>query len=214
MPSNYIAALMAAACAALPSAVPGAETIPGETASLEEVVVVGSRRAGRVLSESHSPVDVVNERDLQDQGSTDMLDLLRTVSPTFSVNMQPIADGATIVRPPNLRNLAADHTLVLVNGRRRHRGAVIAWLTPKASEGAQGPDLSVIPAIALKRIEVLRDGAAAQYGSDAIAGVMNSSSRTTPGERTSKPGTAKRPGETASAIPSQRTWACPWPAAS
>ncbi len=173
MPGSYIAALMAVACAALPSTVPGSETIPGRTASLEEVVVVGSRRAGRVLSESHSPVDVVNERDLLNQGSTDMLDLLRTVSPTFSVNMQPIADGATIVRPPNLRNLAADHTLVLVNGKRRHRGAVIAWLTPKASEGAQGPDLSVIPAIALKRIEVLRDGAAAQYGSDAIAGVMN-----------------------------------------
>ena len=173
MSSSHIAALMAVACAALPRAAPVAETIPGETASIEEVVVVGSRRAGRVLSESHSPVHVVNERDLQDQGSTDMLDLLRTVSPTFSVNMQPIADGATIVRPPNLRNLAADHTLVLVNGKRRHRGAVIAWLTPKASEGAQGPDLSVIPAIALKRIEVLRDGAAAQYGSDAIAGVMN-----------------------------------------
>ena len=165
--------LVTAAIAALPGAPAQAETRQAEAATVEEIVVVGSRRAGRALSESHSPVQLVDEQDLQVQGNTDMLDLLRTVSPTFSVNMQPIADGATIVRPPNLRNLAADHTLVLVNGKRRHRGAVIAWLTPKASEGAQGPDLSVIPAIALKRIEVLRDGAAAQYGSDAIAGVMN-----------------------------------------
>ena len=69
--------------------------------------------------------------------------------------------------------LAADHTLVMVNGKRRHRGAVIAWLVPKASEGAQGPDLSVIPGIAVERVEVLADGASAQYGSDAVAGVMN-----------------------------------------
>ena len=102
-----------------------------------------------------------------------MLDMLRDSVPSFSVNAQPIADGATIVRPPNIRNLAADHTLVLVNGKRRHRGAVIAWLVPKASEGAQGPDLSVIPAIAVKRVEVLADGASAQYGSDAVAGVIN-----------------------------------------
>lgn len=166
-------ALAVAAFASLPCALAQAETRQDEAATVEEIVVVGSRRAGRALSESHSPVQLVDEQELRVQGNTDMLDLLRTVSPTFSVNMQPIADGATIVRPPNLRNLAADHTLVLVNGKRRHRGAVIAWLTPKASEGAQGPDLSVIPAIALKRIEVLRDGAAAQYGSDAIAGVMN-----------------------------------------
>ncbi len=139
----------------------------------EVVVAVGSRREDRTLLESHSPVNVVGGRELREQGSTDLLDMLRTAAPAFNVNTQPIADGATIVRPPNLRNLAADHTLVLVNGKRRHRGAVIAWLVPKASEGAQGPDLSVIPAIALKRVEVLRDGAAAQYGSDAIAGVMN-----------------------------------------
>ena len=166
-------ALVAAAFTAQPFDIATAATMQDKAATVEEIVVVGSRRAGRMSSESYSPVDVVTERDLRNQGNTDVLDLLRTVSPTFSVNMQPIADGATIVRPPNLRNLAADHTLVLVNGKRRHRGAVIAWLTPKASEGAQGPDLSVIPAIALQRIEVLRDGAAAQYGSDAIAGVMN-----------------------------------------
>ena len=90
-----------------------------------------------------------------------------------NVNSQPISDAATIVRPANLRGLAPDHTLVLVNGKRRHRAAVIYWLGNGVADGAQGPDISAIPAIALKRVEVLRDGAAAQYGSDAIAGVMN-----------------------------------------
>ena len=151
---------------------PGADTLP-RVVALEEVVVVGTRRGGRTAIESYSPVHVVSGASMRAQGGADLLDMLRTVVPAFNVNIQPIADGATIVRPPNIRNLAADHTLVLVNGKRRHRGAVIAWLVPKASEGAQGPDLSVIPSIALQRVEVLRDGAAAQYGSDAIAGVMN-----------------------------------------
>ena len=118
----------------------------------EEVVVVGSRRAGLSALESKSPVHVVNGAELRERGGTDMLDLLRDSVPSFNVNMQPIADGATIVRPPNIRNLAADHTLVMVNGKRRHRGAVIAWLVPKASEGAQGPDLSVFPSMALERV--------------------------------------------------------------
>ena len=143
------------------------------SATIEEVVVVGTRRAGLTAIESKSPVTVISGERLREQGGTDMLDLLRDTVPSFSVNAQPIADGATVVRPPNLRNLAADHTLVMVNGKRRHRGAVIAWLVPKASEGAQGPDLSVIPAIAIERVEVLADGASAQYGSDAVAGVMN-----------------------------------------
>ena len=149
-----------------------ADTLP-QVMELEEIVAVGTRRGGRTAIESYSPVNVVSGANIRAQGGADLLDMLRTFVPAFSVNAQPIADGATIVRPPNVRNLAADHTLVLVNGKRRHRGAVIAWLVPKASEGAQGPDLSVIPSIALQRVEVLRDGAAAQYGSDAIAGVMN-----------------------------------------
>ena len=147
---------------------------PGSNvAVIEEVVVVGSRRPDTTAVESKSPVTVVAGERLRERGGSDMLDVLRDSVPAFNVNAQPIADGATIVRPPNIRNLAADHTLVLVNGKRRHRGAVIAWLVPKASEGAQGPDLSVIPAIAVKRVEVLADGASAQYGSDAVAGVMN-----------------------------------------
>ena len=84
-----------------------------------------------------------------------------------------VGDAARIIRPANLRGLAPDHTLVLVNGKRRHRGAVITWIGNGVSDGAQGPDISTIPAIALRRVEVLRDGASAQYGSDAIAGVLN-----------------------------------------
>ena len=164
--------LLAATIPALDARAQGVDTVAG-VAVIEEVVVVGTRRAGLAAIESKSPVTVVSGERLREQGSTDMLDVLRDSVPSFNVNMQPIADGATVVRPPNLRNLAGDHTLVMVNGKRRHRGAVIAWLVPKASEGAQGPDLSVIPAIAVERVEVLADGASAQYGSDAVAGVMN-----------------------------------------
>ena len=113
-----------------------ADTLP-RVVALDEIVAVGTRRGGRTAIESYSPVHVVSGANVRAQGAADLLDMLRTVVPAFSVNAQPIGDGATIVRPPNVRNLAADHTLVLVNGKRRHRGAVIAWLVPKASEGAQ-----------------------------------------------------------------------------
>ncbi|MDB3881103.1 TonB-dependent receptor, partial [Gammaproteobacteria bacterium] len=99
--------------------------------------------------------------------------MIRTLVPSFNVNTQPISDAATLIRPANLRGLPPDNMLVLVNGKRRHRGAVISFLGSGISDGAQGPDISAIPSIALKQVEVLRDGAAAQYGSDAIAGIMN-----------------------------------------
>ena len=163
---------LAAAPPALPAEADGG-AFGARPEAVEEVVVVGTRRTGQAAIESKSPVTVVSGARLRERGGADMLDLLRDSVPSVNVNMQPIADGATVVRPPNIRNLSADHTLVMVNGKRRHRGAVIAWLVPKASEGAQGPDLSVIPAIAVDRVEVLADGASAQYGSDAVAGVMN-----------------------------------------
>ena len=139
----------------------------------EQVVVVGSRAQPRSVTASAVPVDVISSRDFLSQGDTDLTNQLRTVVPSFNVGTQPISDTASIVRPINLRNLAPDHTLILVNGKRRHRAAVITWLGNGVADGAQGPDISVIPAIALRQVEVLRDGAAAQYGSDAIAGVMN-----------------------------------------
>ena len=137
------------------------------------LVVVGSRAKPRSVTESTVPVDVIRTEDFTSQGSSDLANQLRTVVPSFSVSIQPISDAATIVRPANLRNLAPDHTLLLVNGKRRHRAAVITWLGNGIADGSQGPDLSVIPSIAIRQAEVLRDGAAAQYGSDAIAGVMN-----------------------------------------
>jgi len=139
----------------------------------EEIVVTGSRAQPRSVTESMVPVDVISASDFVDQGDTDLSTLLRTLAPSYNVNTQPISDAATVVRPANLRNLAPDHTLVLINGKRRHRAAVIYWLGNGVADGAQGPDISVIPSIALRQVEVLRDGASAQYGSDAIAGVMN-----------------------------------------
>ena len=99
--------------------------------------------------------------------------MLRGAIPSYNVNAQAIQDAATIVRPANMRGLPPDNTLILVNGKRFHRAAVITFFGSGLSDGSQGPDLSVIPGIALQQVEVLRDGAAAQYGSDAIAGVIN-----------------------------------------
>ncbi|MGH9382342.1 MAG: TonB-dependent receptor plug domain-containing protein [Thermoanaerobaculia bacterium] len=139
----------------------------------EEIVVVGSRAQPRSRTDSMVPVDVISAQEIAQQGDTDLSNLLRNLAPSYNVNSQPISDAATVVRPANLRNLAPDHTLMLVNGRRRHRAAVIYWLGNGVADGAQGPDVSMVPAIALDRAEVLRDGASAQYGSDAIAGVLN-----------------------------------------
>jgi len=139
----------------------------------QTMVVVGSRAAPRSVGDSPVPVDVISAEEMMSNGTSDMTSLLAQVAPSFNVGAQPISDAATMVRPANLRGLSPDSTLILVNGKRRHRSAVIAFLGGGISDGAQGPDTSVIPAIALKQVEVLRDGASAQYGSDAIAGVIN-----------------------------------------
>ncbi|MEM8930720.1 MAG: TonB-dependent receptor [Acidobacteriota bacterium] len=139
----------------------------------EELVVIGTRSRPRSAVESMVPIDVISSDEFVNQGDTDLSNQLRNLVPSYNVNTQPISDAATVVRPANLRNLAPDHTLVLVNGKRRHRAAVIYWLGNGVADGAQGPDISAIPSIALRQVEVLRDGASAQYGSDAIAGVMN-----------------------------------------
>ncbi len=139
----------------------------------ELVVTVGSRRAARSAADAPAPVDMIHGEDFTDQATSDISDLLRVVVPSYNVNTQPISDGGTIVRPANLRGLSPDQTLVLLNGKRRHRAAVITFLGGGLADGAHGPDVGVFPAIGLKRVEVLRDGAASQYGSDAIAGVVN-----------------------------------------
>ncbi len=141
--------------------------------SVAGLVAVGSRSRPRTATESMVPIDAIAPSELVDQGDTDIGDLLRTTIPSYNINPQATGDAAKIIRPANLRGLAPDHTLVLVNGKRRHRAAAILWIGNGVADGAQGPDLSSIPAIALRQVEVLRDGASAQYGSDAIAGVMN-----------------------------------------
>lgn len=132
----------------------------------DTIIVTGSRR-GAEAAQSLSPVDILDRADLAAPVSDDLADILAGTLPGFFVQRRPLSDGAVFVRPYSLRNLSADHTLILVNGKRRHRSAMLN------AGGAQSPDLSKIPAHAIARVEILRDGASAQYGSDAIAGVIN-----------------------------------------
>lgn len=135
----------------------------------DTIVVTGARGKPRSVQDSPVPVDVFSEADLEAVAFTDTNDILKTLVPSYSLTRQPISDGASFIRPAQLRGLPTDKTLVLVNSKRRHRAALVSI----GGSGTQGPDIATIPAIALKNIEVLRDGAAAQYGSDAIAGVIN-----------------------------------------
>ena len=136
--------------------------------SLDEIVIVGTRRSGRTVVETAVPVDVFDREDLDSISSDDMLDTIEKLLPSFIVPLDG-ADGASFIRLPQLRGLSGDKTLVLINGKRRHRSALVRL----SADGAHGPDLATIPSIAVKSIEVLRDGASAMYGSDAIAGVIN-----------------------------------------
>ncbi|NQZ80736.1 MAG: TonB-dependent receptor [Colwellia sp.] len=150
-----------------------AEGDAAQEQEVERIAVVGSRGAPRSVDDSPVPIDIIGSEELSKAGNTNMLELLKGTIPSFNVHENPIADAASLVKPANLRGLSSDSTLILVNGKRRHRASVIALLGGGINDGAQGPDISVIPSSALKQVEVLRDGAAAQYGSDAIAGVMN-----------------------------------------
>ncbi len=148
----------------------------GNSATLEEVVVTGTRKEGQTPTETLSPIDVIGGGVLANQASFDLTDSLTKVSPSLNTQRFPIADGTAFVRPVTLRNLSPDHTLVLVDGTRRHRSALVnLQLAPlgTVNQGSQGVDFSAFPSAAIKRVEVLRDGASAQYGSDAIAGVVN-----------------------------------------
>jgi len=152
---------------------PEAAAPQGSATNLDTVSVLGNRSQPRSVSSSAVPIDILGGDEFRNQAATDALDQLRVLVPSFNVSTIPIDDAASLVRPANLRGLPPDNTLVLVNGKRFHRSAVITFLGHGLSDGAQGPDLSVFPSLALEQVEVLRDGAAAQYGSDAIAGVIN-----------------------------------------
>ena len=140
---------------------------------LNDVVVVGSRNSKRTVVNSAVPIDVINVKDVTTQsGKLEINELLQYVAPSFNANKQSGSDGADHVDPASLRGLGPDQTLVLINGKRRHQSSLINLFGTRG-RGNTGTDLNAIPASSIKRIEILRDGAAAQYGSDAIAGVIN-----------------------------------------
>ena len=152
------------------------ESTGKEADAIEEIVVTGTRRANQSYIETLSPIDVLAGATLDDQATFDLTDGLTKIAPFINTKRYPIADGTAFIRPVTIRNLSPDHTLVLVNGTRRHRSPLVnLQIAPlgTVNQGAHAVDFSSLPAAAVKRIEILRDGASAQYGSDAIAGVMN-----------------------------------------
>jgi len=140
--------------------------------TLEEVVVLGSRAPGRSIKDLPVPVDSINAETLAATGQTEVGRMLQALAPSFNFSSSSISDGTDALRPATLRGLGPDQTLVLVNGKRRHQASLI-HINTSVGRGTAGTDMNAIPAASIKRIEVLRDGAAAQYGSDAIAGVIN-----------------------------------------
>lgn len=141
--------------------------------NVETISIISRSPTPRSVNDSPVPVDVFSGEQFNSLGnSADITDNLKSLVPSYTAT-PATGDGSAFVRPTSLRGMAPDQTLVLVNGKRRHRTALVHFFAPAAGNGAHGPDVGMIPNIALKSVEVLRDGAAAQYGSDAIAGVMN-----------------------------------------
>lgn len=148
-------------------------TLTNDINQLNEVVLIGTRSAGRVKLETAVPIDVVNvSKAATTTGRLDLTDILNYAAPSFNYNKQSGSDGADHVELGTLRGLGPDQTLVLVNGKRRHSTAFVSVFGTRG-RGNSGVDLSSIPTAAIDRVEILRDGASAQYGSDAIAGVIN-----------------------------------------
>jgi iron complex outermembrane receptor protein len=140
---------------------------------LDEVQIVGSRSKNRIANDTPVPVDIIYVSELVDTGpQISVTQILNYVVPSFSSNSQTISDGTDHIDPAQLRGLGPDQVLVLVNGKRRHTTSLVN-VNGTPGRGTVGTDLNAIPSAAIKRIEVLRDGASAQYGSDAIAGVIN-----------------------------------------
>ena len=136
------------------------------------IVVTGTRRVNRTVADSPVPIDVISSEALSQSGFTETNRLLRELVPSFNFPQPSITDGTDVIRPATLRGLSPDQTLVLINGKRRHPTALLN-INGSVGRGSAAVDINLIPSIALSRVEVLRDGAAAQYGSDAIAGVIN-----------------------------------------
>ena len=147
-----------------------------DSATAESIVVIGTRRTDRSSTNSASPVDVISAQELSTQGSSNLLDIVKNVVPSIFVAQNSISDASTFVHSPSLRGLPADNVLVMINGKRLNRSALVQVYSggdTGLGYGSQGADIGSIPSIAIGNLQVLRDGATAQYGSDAIAGVMN-----------------------------------------
>lgn len=147
-----------------------------EADNVEKISILGSRVSTRTNTDSAVPVDIITADDLTRSGFTELGQSLQASAPSFNFSRTQVSDGSDLFRPATLRGLQPDQTLVLVNGKRRHNQAIFG-LNGTVGAGAAGTDMNAIPLIALKDVQVLRDGAAAQYGSDAIAGVINLSLR-------------------------------------
>ena len=167
--TSTVASLATALSLALPA---GTALAQDDEELIEEIVTLGTRQAGRVSSDLAVPVDTLSADDMSSTGQTEVGRMLQVLAPSFNFSSSSISDGTDALRPATLRGLGPDQTLVLVNGKRRHQASLI-HINNSVGRGTAGTDLNAIPAAAIKRIEVLRDGAAAQYGSDAIAGVIN-----------------------------------------
>lgn len=139
---------------------------------VEKISIIGSRVAGRSADDLPVPVDILSAEALANTGQTEVGRMLQAIAPSFNFSSSAISDGTDALRPATLRGLGPDQTLVLINGKRRHQASLI-HINTSVGRGTAGTDMNAIPAASIKRIEVLRDGAAAQYGSDAIAGVIN-----------------------------------------
>lgn len=157
---------------AVPAGPQNEQGAAGPAAEQNDIVVTGTRAAGRSRLDSASPVDVLSASTLRQQGTTELAAALQAVAPSIDFPRAAAVDGTDAIRPATLRGLSPDETLVLVNGIRGHTSALLN-INGSVGRGAAAVDLNTIPTVTLDRIEVLRDGASAQYGSDAIAGVVN-----------------------------------------
>lgn len=170
-------AMLASAPAQAQTAPAPADTgAPAAAAPAEQIVVIGTRRNDRTSTNSPSPIDIISTKELATQGASNLIDIVKNVVPSFYAPQNAISDASSFVHSPSLRGLPADETLVMINGKRLNRSALVQVYSggdTGLGYGSQGADIGSIPSIALKSLEVLRDGATAQYGSDAIAGVMN-----------------------------------------
>ena len=179
-PASLVAAAVAFAISSMATAQERTTSSTGSESdrpsALSEVIVTGTRRTDRTVAESSAPIDVLSGAELTNPASGNMLDTLSSIVPSFVVGQNSISDASSFVRAPSLRGLPGDQMLVMLNGKRFNRSALVQVFQggeTALSFGSQGPDLASIPSIAIDTLEILRDGAVAQYGSDAIAGVLN-----------------------------------------